>query len=1612
MKKLLEENIEFTDLENAPEKADQDHSSRAEEVLFLERNISDQEYANREIVDPESSLGKRVQSLLQSCLEQVYTSQDVPEVFNTYDALRSHDFDREPVRFLLSLNPEPNACYTRYQDQDCIIINIGVFDERKIVAHGKSRQEAIVSREIDLVHLLLHEMTHLKLRKLMPELKKNSKLEEGAANLAQIETLSAAGYNPEDLIWTFEKWKSLNRGNKDSWEIISDDHLEADLELDLLKDGLSAIRVSKGTFTGDAGQDIAEWHEWPSLMKEALDLATLGQKSEEIDFKGMNPLQRLEVLKKNYQELETSQLTPLRIKIIARRIAAECKYKGRKTLEYREMIHDFADMILGQMMAPTASLTSSQYRALFSSLAECFSSPSREFRPISRPIQEVQETLDGLHEACARKNSEQISRIAQDIAQHLDKLGDAALVLPLFTWRVFEVPEEQHWLRDGDEEFDSHVDDVEMTADDLEDHLFDQNYYSESSEQVVPWNFLYSLVKRGNKDAQYIAQFIGLDQENRFSDHFQHDQYIDSDHEDNPPVTISGIAGDFQLSDIEVDEEGYVRRAPLLSVDSQAEAEDEGRDTDRYLGKVTPQQRAILEKDLITEQEAGIIEPLINNLEISGFIVEKLVARHFYCFHRNVAASARSYSEDIALDDFYERDRPDSFGDLPASAQPSFSHLLVGSIQHRITQDPERFRPNVLTLVESYPEIASYAANHRSHKHGIEVSPLVEYLSSDPDGIFPSVDKKWHLLLQLPERFSLQFAAYMIEKVGPMAITDSIYEPSNISNGREALELCKKHLGKGSSSKKPQVFFFLAELLLFLSGNAVGFRQGMEIAKLLGPHIKRGDFVNFLRQGISRGAGRILKRKNLSSIIDDLEIIINRRFVSPTRRELLIDGLTERIDLLTDPKERIEKAEQTLSKITIDDQTKRGLLIEIIVEALVEIHGGIADEDRLISSLQPILDGFAKNLSESDRFRLLARLAIRLTAQPKTAYFLQRHLPDVSVDHFYQSARFGGKIEALVKIARNCDEKTQSLLDYLLEEKTLRSKQLIACSFFDDFVNGTQMLIGESYTPLYFDDEEKHALVRNMIENKLASRKLPLSDFEALTEGTSYHALEIKHRFEYDVENLNVTLDNIHAHFWNAPLALRAVFVRELIFGNSSGEEEHTNQVIDDTIRNMARSLWGNEAENTLEPLEAYVAALPQYMKPLSVSALMAAGEKERNSKQKRVGRSIATFAESMGPAEVAVCQVAPGHPDVPDDIAEDLRYLKYNASRETRWNILRIAESAGIDMETRFGFEIQHYGELVGSGKLFYALRVVLSDGRRQILALLRPHSLKRAESGFETMNQAFSQIDPKRAQVFADLSQHAIKSIERETDCLLAEEQYEKGKRMYDGLKIHIGEETFTFVSPSVHASGEIYYMMDELPGEHLIDMNPTPENKHARLADATALIHTLFRLEFDDDRHGGNKKIHRQTIGHFDFKSTNLRTWTDAEIHTAIDLVITVVTDFQSSPKDLSGDLSQIIKSLMVRFDLTSREHNGLLVEVKKALLTAFDNISDFTQEDFKLMIISAVRAGVHPRLEEALLQRLTGIPAVVVSSLLQGNDAFLGLIGVSADSLIRIERPSST
>ena len=452
-------------------------------------------------------------------------------------------------------------------------------------------------------------------------------------------------------------------------------------------------------------------------------------------------------------------------------------------------------------------------------------------------------------------------------------------------------------------------------------------------------------------------------------------------------------------------------------------------------------------------------------------------------------------------------------------------------------------------------------------------------------------------------------------------------------------------------------------------------------------------------------------------------------------------------------------------------------------------------------------------------------------------------------------------------------------------------------------------------------------------------------------------------------KQISAQFKDIHKNFWALPLEARALIMKEILTPHQASPAE-----IDDAFEMTLEIVFPKDkshSANARRWVRAYIDATPQHAQHLLLSALLVAGQKSEDA-QGDTGFAIASFLESMGPAETKAGQAAQGHPQTPEDIRRDLTRLKTRADEPSRWELFSLINQS---LEPEVRETISHVGRVLGSASLYVAVEITTTNGESAVLSILRPSGRERAQFGFTLLDGMISKLDQESSsfQVMRDIISDSKELIENETNTSLAPHQRDTARGLYNTSRVFIDGEEIRFYVPPIVKTGEHYVVSEKAPGPHFIDLPPGEERKKfAKAILALELNAILSGLPFDNDRHGGNCRIQDNIVYHFDFGGMMLSSPSEKELNELSKVILS----------SASGSVS--IEEFVQRYFSTLRSMNEkgeilspLLKRAQKALLSLAEYSQDMTEDDLKDITYAALDSA-HPVVKSAAKDAFRNLP----------------------------------
>lgn len=434
-------------------------------------------------------------------------------------------------------------------------------------------------------------------------------------------------------------------------------------------------------------------------------------------------------------------------------------------------------------------------------------------------------------------------------------------------------------------------------------------------------------------------------------------------------------------------------------------------------------------------------------------------------------------------------------------------------------------------------------------------------------------------------------------------------------------------------------------------------------------------------------------------------------------------------------------------------------------------------------------------------------------------------------------------------------------------------------------------------------EAERNAFLKFLLGDDVASVKMDLVDqISHLVTGLDDRVSE-KEAKTSTADALKV----IHVEFWRLSLEGRAVLAKELLPLEARASIDRS---LDFVIEQVLPTSMAYFAE-TRDLLKRYIHALPDHAQELALAALLTAAEPGA-SETSSAGAILAKFAESQGPAEIKLVQVLMDAPGLPDNFRRDLisnaGHLKYKTQAPSRAQIFR-----HLDMiEKRDGETFGYIGPLRGCGSMNIVVEIAgeLLCLRRPNCQARAEDGFDIMLRMLESM-PANDPIAHALRPIICEARERAA----LETNFLIAKEQYDRGGSNYRGYSALVDGKRVFLDAAQVSRSGHDYFTMTEMQGEHFVTLlDRKPQDAHVRRIAKVILareFNAIFRGNFDCDRHGGQIAVGKK-IGHFDFKAMALDSWS-VDDHRQLVRVLVSTAMGCSSVADLAPHLVNTLQQM---------------------------------------------------------------------------------------------------
>lgn len=472
-------------------------------------------------------------------------------------------------------------------------------------------------------------------------------------------------------------------------------------------------------------------------------------------------------------------------------------------------------------------------------------------------------------------------------------------------------------------------------------------------------------------------------------------------------------------------------------------------------------------------------------------------------------------------------------------------------------------------------------------------------------------------------------------------------------------------------------------------------------------------------------------------------------------------------------------------------------------------------------------------------------------------------------------------------------------------------------------------------------------------------------------------------------------IHSFHKTFWDLPFEMRMLAIKQVIFKESSKgkKADPLEKQLEFALDKTLPANDNPENQSARQVVDAYLEATPnEEDKCLIASAMLVANPPSDKALQEKmsVGKGLNLVLGAIDPAGDKVKQAIESHPSTPESIREDFKDSKTAAKDPLRHQIIDWVTQSNEALPEHQ--KIVRVGKVLGAGSYGITVEGEMPDGSVIARTLLYPYVREKAENEFAILEKAaaiLTEKDPVFAPV-QEMIRQAANMSHIETDMDIAAKQAEIAAKLYNGMKVTVEGEEFTFEAAEYLGHGQNHKDFKIIEGKHFNEITAeatTPAEKaHARRlakAQMTAEISILLSGKpFDHDRHGGQQRITGNHIGQFDFGAMATTAPSDRQKQ----MIGHVLGGIIKQHFVMGRPLDQALRSEMERVPTTETEKD-FLSSVERGMLALGNFNAGLGEETGLGDILGAayVNNQIDPVIEEAMNDRLRTVSKQVFKQL---------------------------
>ena len=511
----------------------------------------------------------------------------------------------------------------------------------------------------------------------------------------------------------------------------------------------------------------------------------------------------------------------------------------------------------------------------------------------------------------------------------------------------------------------------------------------------------------------------------------------------------------------------------------------------------------------------------------------------------------------------------------------------------------------------------------------------------------------------------------------------------------------------------------------------------------------------------------------------------------------------------------------------IADPTFRNWAIEELTDTLAIKMGEDMGASDYIAQAKLVINDISQNTTGITQLNILSRLATKINAQKKLAYFIRDTYNNYATTDALSKRREAIAGEFSINECNTDPILRTHICDYLSAPLTEESP------------NTLRLYLQQKYKPKYGKESDI------VIDDQLR---------------------------------------NYHKNFRSATLEMRTIYLEPILFPLNSTPDAQL-QVIKDLISEVfptrlgvalpGHSIDNNEYAHLITT--AYLNAAKEIPeRRLLATALFIANMHEEEAVERTIGQKLGMVLSNMGPAGGKLLQAIHSHPQTPEDIKKDLASSKTMFDPPLRWELMELVDQSGLlKASPENPLPIKNIGKLVGAGSFGLTVFNTLTGDTQLADTFLRKNAAKKAARELDMMRIAANEIVklcPELTPIIFMVDE-ATRSAVDETNMALAVEANVSAEHAYNNILVSVDGYCFTHQVTKLQKTGNNFKRVTIAPGEHFNDLKDSPYKQAiAKAMVVTQISLRLAGVNTDLDRHGGNIKVHENTITHFDFGAMN--------------------------------------------------------------------------------------------------------------------------------------------